>query len=91
MFSSSSAIREGSCAPSLTASAAPTAPQPSWPSTTNSGVRRCTPAYCTVPMTSGEMTLPATRTMNSSPKPASKINSGGTRESLHPTMVAYGR
>ena len=42
-------------------------------------------------MTSGEITLPATRTMNSSPKPASKISSGGTRESLQPRIVAYGR
>ena len=33
----------------LAASAALTAPQPSWPSTTNSGVRRCTPAYCKRP------------------------------------------
>ena len=37
---------------------------------------------------SGEMMLPATRTMNSSPKPASNSSSGGTRESLQPTMVA---
>jgi hypothetical protein len=42
-------------------------------------------------MTSGETTLPATRTMNNSPKPASKISSGGTRESLQPMMVANGR
>ena len=28
--------------------------------------------------------------MNSSPNPASKISSGGTRESLQPRMVAYG-
>ena len=41
-------------------------------------------------MTSGEMTVPETRTMNSSPKPASNTNSGGTRESLQPRMVAYG-
>ena len=85
----------GRCVPAparrvLAASAALTAPQPSWPSTTNSGVCRWTPAYCSVPITSGEITLPATRTMNSSPKPASKISSGGTRESLQPRMVAYG-
>jgi hypothetical protein len=40
-------------------------------------------------MSSGEMTLPATRTMNRSPKPASNASSGGTRESLQPRMVAY--
>ena len=91
MLSSSSAMRAGSCAPCLAARAALTAPQPSWPSTTKRGVRRCTPAYCSVPITSGEITLPATRAMNSSPKPASKINSGGTRESLQPMRVAYGR
>jgi hypothetical protein len=39
-------------------------------------------------MTSGEITLPATRTMNSSPKCASNKSSGGTRESLQPMMVA---
>ncbi len=57
MPSSSSAIRAGSCAPCLAASAALTAPQPSWPSTTKSGVCRCTPAYCSVPITSGEITI----------------------------------
>ena len=72
------------------ASAAVTAPQPLCPITTKSGVCRCMPAYCSVPMISAEMTLPATRTMNSSPKPASKTSSGGTRESLQPRMVAYG-
>jgi len=45
-------------------------------------------AYCTDPITSGEITFPATRTMKSSPKPASKTSSGGTRESLHPISVA---
>src|SRR5688572_17459680 len=48
------------------------------------------PAYCSVPMISAEITLPATRMMSSSPKPASKTSSGGTRESLQPRMVAYG-
>src|SRR6516225_11744671 len=32
-----------------------------------------------LPITSGEITFPATRTMKSSPKFASKISSGGTR------------
>ena len=82
-------MRSRSCAPrSFLASAACTAPQPSWPSTTKSGVCRWTPAYCSVPITSGEMTFPATRTMNSSPNPASNTSSGGTRESLQPMMVA---
>src|SRR6266403_6007503 len=75
---------------SLVANAALTAPQPSWPRTTNNGVLRCDPAYCKLPAPSGERTLPATRTTNSSPRPASKINSGTTRESLHPRMVAHG-
>src|SRR6516164_11445906 len=43
-----------------------------------------------LPITSGEITFPATRTMKSSPKFASKISSGGTRESAQPRMVAYG-
>lgn len=47
--------------------------------------------YCSEPMTSGEITLPAMRTMNSSPKLASNTSSGGTRESLQPMIVAYGR
>ena len=46
------------------------------------------PAYCMVPATSGDRTLPATRTTNSSPKPASNTSSGGTRESLQPRIVA---
>src|SRR6266404_3544834 len=75
---------------SLVANAALTAPQRSWPRTTNNGVLRCDPAYCKLPAPSGERTLPATRTTNSSPRPASKINSGTTRESLHPRMVANG-
>src|SRR5258705_8293428 len=75
---------------SLVANAALTAPQPSWPRTTNNGVLRSDPAYCKLPAPSGERTLPATRTTNSSPRPASKINSGATRESLHPRMVAIG-
>ena len=83
-------MRVGWCPPRLSSSAASTAPQPSWPSTTNSGVCRCTRGVCSVPMTSGEITLPATRTMKSSPKPASKMSSGGTRESLQPRIVAYG-
>jgi len=41
-----------------------------------------------LPATSGDITFPATRTMNSSPKPASKISSGGTRESLQQRIVA---
>jgi hypothetical protein len=36
-------------------------------------------AYWILPMISDEITFPATRTMKSSPKFASKINSGGTR------------
>jgi hypothetical protein len=32
------------------------------------------------------MTFPATRAMNSSPNPASKMSSGGTRESLQPML-----
>ena len=43
-----------------------------------------------LPITSGEITFPATRMMKSSPKLASKISSGGTRESAQPSMVAYG-
>src|SRR5215472_2362285 len=43
-----------------------------------------------LPITSGEITFPATRTIKSSPKFASKISSGGTRESAQPRMVAYG-
>jgi hypothetical protein len=65
-------------------------PHPSCPSTTNSGVCRWTPVYCRLPATSGEMMFPATRTTNSSPSPTSKIHSGGTRESLHPRIVAKG-
>ena len=34
-----------------------------------------------LPITSGETTLPATRMTKSSPKPASKMTSGATRES----------
>ena len=45
------------------------------------GVCKCTAAYCSVPMTSGEITLPATRTINSSPKPASNTVRGA-RETL---------
>jgi hypothetical protein len=82
-------MRSRSCEPpSCAATAAWTAPHPSWPITTNSGVCRCTAAYCSVPMISGEITLPATRTMNSSPKLASNTSSGGTRESLQPMIVA---
>jgi len=44
-------------------------------------------AYWKVPATSAESTLPASRTTKSSPKPASKRSSGGTRESLQPRMV----
>lgn len=54
------------------------------------GVWRCASAYPRLPLTSGEITFPATRTMNNSPKAASKINSGATRESLHPKIVAQG-
>ena len=68
--------------------AAAIAPHPSWPSTTNSGVCKYDPAYCRLPATSGERMLPATRTTNSSPRPASKIHSGATRESLQPRTVA---
>jgi hypothetical protein len=89
MRSSRSSIRRRSRAPwYLRASAAWIAPQPSWPRTTKSGVCRCTAAYCSEPITSGEITFPATRTVNSSPKPASNSSSGGTRESLQPMMVA---
>jgi hypothetical protein len=41
-------------------------------------------------MTEGPSTLPATRTTNSSSSQASKMNSGGTRLSLQPRMVANG-
>jgi len=58
------------------------------PITTNSSVFRWVPAYCRLPAISWERTFPATRTMNSSPKPASKISSGGTRESLQHRIVA---
>ena len=82
-------MREGSRAPwFLAASAAWTAPQPSWPSTTNSGVFRWTAAFWMLPITAGPITLPATRMTNSSPRPVSKTSSGGTRESLQPMMVA---
>src|SRR5439155_26400645 len=37
-----------------------TAPQPSCPKTTNSGVCRCVPAYCSVPVIKGPRTFPAT-------------------------------
>src|SRR5260370_1058713 len=68
-------IRERSWTPlSLYSSAAFTAPHPAWPSTTNRGVRRCAPAYCRLPITSGEITFPATRTMNNSPKFAKKCS-----------------
>src|SRR5262245_21206952 len=90
IVSSKRLMREATVSPRSRASAAFTAPQPSCPRTTNNGVRRCCPAYCSVPMISGEMTFPATRTTNSSPKPASKTSSGGTRESLQPRIVAYG-
>src|SRR5215468_5722469 len=43
-----------------------------------------------LPITSGEITFPATRTMKRSPNFASKISSGGTRESAQPRIVAYG-
>ena len=43
---------------------------------------------CRLPITSGETTFQATRTINSSPKFALKINSGATRESLWPGFVA---
>src|SRR5580693_7520662 len=76
-----------STASNLLSIAAVTAPHPSWPRTTKRGVCRWAPAYCMLPMTSGEITFPATRMMNSSPKSASKINSGGTRESEQPRMV----
>src|SRR5439155_13370103 len=67
-----------------------TAPQPSCPKTTNSGVCRCVPAYCSVPVIKGPRTFPATRMTNSSPNPASNKSSGGTRLSLHPRIVAEG-
>src|SRR6185369_3840183 len=74
---------------SRVSTAAATAPQFVWPSTTKRGVCKWRPAYCRLPATSGDITFPATRTMNSSPKPASKISSGGTRESLQQRMVAF--
>jgi len=43
-----------------------------------------------LPITSGEIRFPATRMMKSSPKFASKINSGGTLESAQPRTVAQG-
>ena len=84
-------MRDRSTAPwNFAASAALTAPHPSCPSTTRSGVFRWTPEYCRLPATSGESIFPATRTTNKSPKPAPKISSGGTRESLQPRIIAYG-
>jgi hypothetical protein len=41
-----------------------------------------------LPAISGEKTFPATRMMNNLPSPASKISSGGTRESLQLRIVA---
>ena len=44
-----------------------------------------------LPITGRVTTFPAMRTTNRSPKPTSNNNSGGTRESLQPRMVAKGR
>ena len=44
-------------------------------------VCKCKLAYWMLPLTSSEITLPATRTMKSSPKFASKVSSDGPRES----------
>ena len=51
------------------------------PEPRKSGVCKYKLAYRMLPLTSGEVTLPATRTMKSSPKLASKVSSGGPRES----------
>ena len=60
------------------------------PSTGKSGVRRWTAHQRIVPATSCEMTLPATQMTKSSPGLLVETNSGGTRESLQPMMVACG-
>ena len=70
--------------------AVPTAPQPVCPMTTTKGVSRCSTAYSTLPRAKSLMRLPALRMMNSSPMPAWKMCSGGTRESLQQTMTARG-
>src|SRR5262245_1000633 len=71
------------------------APHSLWPSTTTSGTPSSATPYSMLPFTRaaplGLTTFPATRTMNRSPTPWSKISSGGTRESAQPTMMAPGR
>ena len=70
--------------------AARTAPHSSWPSTTISGTPSTATAYSRLPTTESEMTWPALRTTNRSPRPLSKMISAASRESEQPNSAASG-
>ena len=72
------------------ATAAAQAPHFSCAITTHSGAPRCCAAYSMLASDSGSQTLPATRITNSSPSPALKTCSGGTRLSAQVTTMANG-
>ncbi len=75
-----------------TSTAADTAPQPLWPSTTMVFMLppRCSTAYLKLPSTSLPRPLPATRITKRSLGPSLKISSIGTRASEHPRTAAKG-
>ena len=75
---------------STTDSAAPTAPQRSWPSTSTSGAPSTATAYSMLPIAAVSTVLPALRMTNSSPSPRPNSSSGGTRLSEHETTTANG-